>query len=99
METDIDLKMAQELIVNNPNSKEFIEAIPLKYQFITELRLGLYDGNVYSLHQLSKIFGLNNNEVLKYTQRGIKYFCKILSIYQNYCLFEAKSNMTRKRLS
>ena len=99
METDIDLKMAQELIVNNPNSKEFIEAIPLKYQFITELRLGLYDGNIYSLHQLSKIFGLNNNEVLKYTQRGIKYLCKILSIYQNYCLFEAKSNMTRKRLS
>ena len=66
----------------HPFFKEFVKLLPLEYQIITSLRLGLYDGMIHSLSELSEIFNISEQEVLQKTEKGIALFQTLVLKYQ-----------------
>lgn len=66
----------------HPFFKEFVKLLPLEYQIITALRLGLYDGMIHSLSELAEIFNISEQEVLQKTEKGIALFQTLVLKYQ-----------------
>ena len=56
--------------------------MPLEYQVITSLRLGLYDGMIHSLSELAELFNISEEEVLQKTEKGIILFQTIIERYK-----------------
>lgn len=68
--------------LKHPFFKEFIQLLPLEYQIITALRLGLYDGMIHSSCELAEIFNISEQEVLNKTEKGISLFQNLVIRYQ-----------------
>ena len=66
----------------HPFFKEFVKLLPLEYQIITALRLGLYDGMIHSLSELAELFNISEREVLERTEKGISLFQTISERYK-----------------
>lgn len=66
----------------HPFFKEFVKLLPLEYQVITSLRLGLYDGMIHSLSELAELFNISEEEVLQKTEKGIILFQTIIERYK-----------------
>lgn len=66
----------------HPFFKEFVKLLPLEYQIITALRLGLYDGMIHSLSELAELFNISESEVLERTEKGITLFQTIIERYK-----------------
>lgn len=58
----------------NPVFKDIANLLPEYCKKATILRLGLYDGNIYSIPAISEILGMSEEEVLKLTLDGLHYF-------------------------
>lgn len=65
----------------HPFFKEFVKLLPLEYQIITALRLGLYDGMIHSLSELAELFNISEQEVLMKTEKGISLFQTLVLKY------------------
>ena len=65
----------------HPFFKEFVKLLPLEYQIITSLRLGLYDGMIHSLSELAELFNISEQEVLMKTEKGISLFQTLVLKY------------------
>ncbi len=66
----------------HPFFKEFVKLLPLEYQIITALRLGIYDGMIHSLSELAELFNISESEVLERTEKGISLFQTISERYK-----------------
>ncbi len=66
----------------HPFFKEFIKLLPLEYQLITSLRMGLYDGNIHSISEISRIFHVTEEYASEKCSKGIALFNFLVSKYQ-----------------
>lgn len=78
---------ADTITVKSPlYTKEFIKLvgyIPETFRRWTILRLGLYDGNVYSNATIAYMYDVNEDVVKGITEKGLGYFRIILTYYLN----------------
>lgn len=72
------LKELSKTIVETPFSdpifKELITYLPEEYRLMTALRLGIYDGSIYSIKDIASIFNISEDEVRKKVDKGTNLF-------------------------
>ena len=72
------LKELSKTIVETPFSdpifKELITYLPEEYRLMTSLRLGIYDGSIYSIKDIASIFNISEDEVRKKVDKGTNLF-------------------------
>ena len=67
----------------HPFFKEFLMLLPIEYQYITALRLGLiYDGKIHSIEELAEIFNIDIETARKRCSKGINIFILIIEKYK-----------------
>ena len=67
----------------HPFFKEFLILLPIEYQYITALRLGLvYDGKIHSIEELAEIFNIDIETARKRCSKGINIFILIIERYK-----------------
>ena len=66
----------------HPFFKEFIKLLPLEYQLITSLRMGIYDGIIHSISEISEIFHITEEDASEKCSKGIALFNILVSKYQ-----------------
>ncbi len=66
----------------HPFFKEFIKLLPLEYQLITSLRVGIYDGIIHSISEISEIFHITEEDASEKCSKGIALFNILVSKYQ-----------------
>lgn len=59
---------------SNPIFKELITYLPEEYRLMTALRLGIYDGSIYSIKDIASIFNISEDEVRKKVDKGTNLF-------------------------
>ena len=72
------LKELSKTIVETPFSdpifKELFTYLPEEYRLMTALRLGIYDGSIYSIKDIASIFNISEDEVRKKVDKGTNLF-------------------------
>lgn len=66
----------------HPFFKEFINLLPSQYQLITSLRLGLYDGKMYSIQEIADTFNLNISDTKESLEKSIDLFKLLVNRYK-----------------
>lgn len=59
---------------SDPIFKELITYLPEEYRLMTSLRLGIYDGSIYSIKDIASIFNISEDEVRKKVDKGTNLF-------------------------
>lgn len=67
---------------NNPIFKEIIAKLPIEYQKLVALRLGIDCEKIYSIKEIASLFGLNESIIKTRLQLGIELFRNICKEYQ-----------------
>ena len=72
------LKELSKTIVETPFSdpifKELITYLPEEYRLMTALRLGIYDGSIYSIKDIASIFNISEDDVKEKVDKGTNLF-------------------------
>ena len=72
------LKELSKTIVETPFSdpifKELITYLPEEYRLMTSLRLGIYDGSIYSIKDIASIFNISEDDVKEKVDKGTNLF-------------------------
>ena len=72
------LKELSKTIVETPFSdpifKELITYLPEEYRLMTALRLGIYDGSIYSIKDIASIFNISDDDVKEKVDKGTNLF-------------------------
>lgn len=71
-----------ETPLKHPFFKEFIKLLPLEFQLVTSLRLGLYDAKVHSIPELAELFNISEEEAFTRTEKGIALFQTFVNRYK-----------------
>ena len=67
----------------HPFFKEFLMLLPIEYQYITALRLGLiYDEKIHSIEELAEIFNIDIETARERCSKGINIFILIIERYK-----------------
>lgn len=71
-----------ETPLKHPFFKEFIKLLPLEFQLVTSLRLGLYDNKVHSISEIAELFNISEEETLARTKKGVDLFQTLVAKYK-----------------
>lgn len=59
---------------SDPIFKELITYLPEEYRLMTALRLGIYDGSIYSIKDIASIFNISEDDVKEKVDKGTNLF-------------------------
>lgn len=69
--------------LTHPFFKEFVKLLPIQYQLITSLRLGLYDGKIHSIQEIAEIFNLDLSTTKEALSKSVMLFSFLVERYVN----------------
>lgn len=65
----------------HPFFKEFVKLLPIDYQLVTSLYLGLYDGIIYPIPKICELFNMGEEEVIEKVNMGRNLFETLVNRY------------------